>query len=113
MAGGTLYRHFPSRVKLIEAVLADQISELVELGRQLLTTEDESDESDALATLLRFALLHALTYRGPAAAVIKSALDSGNGPAATWHAQLFETGALLERARRAGAVVPLLRTSVC
>jgi AcrR family transcriptional regulator len=101
VASGTLYRHFPTRLDLIEAVLAEQIAELVDLGRGLLTVEDEFD---ALSTWLRAALMHALTYRGLAAAVMNSAL--GNGLVSTWHAEMFEVGAaLLARARQSGVVV--------
>jgi AcrR family transcriptional regulator len=103
VASGTLYRHFPTRLDLIETVLAEQIAELVDLGRGLLGGEDEFD---ALATWLRAAITHALTYRGLAAAVMSSALDRGNGLVATWHAEMFEVGAaLVTRARQSGAVV--------
>lgn len=102
VASGTLYRHFPTRLDLIEAVLAEQIAELVGLGRGLLTVEDEFD---ALSTWLRAALTHALTYRGLSAAVMNSALDRENSRASTWHAELFEVGAaLLARARQSGVV---------
>jgi AcrR family transcriptional regulator len=103
VASGTLYRHFPTRLDLIEAVLAEQLAELVELGRGLLTVEDEFD---ALSTWLRAALRHGLTYRGLSAAVMNSALDRGNGLVSTWHAEMFEVGAaLLARARHSGVVV--------
>jgi AcrR family transcriptional regulator len=103
VASGTLYRHFPTRLDLIEAVLAGQMAELVELGRGLLTAEDEFD---ALSTWLRAALRHGLTYRGLSAAVMNSALDRGNDLVSTWHAEMFEAGAaLLERARQSGVVV--------
>ncbi|NUP02399.1 MAG: TetR family transcriptional regulator [Nonomuraea sp.] len=102
VASGTLYRHFPTRLDLVEAVLAERIADLAALGRGLLTAEDEFD---ALATWLRATLTHALTYRGLSAAVMNSALDRSNGLASAWHAELFEVGgALLERARRSGAV---------
>jgi AcrR family transcriptional regulator len=102
VASGTLYRHFPTRLDLIEAVLADQIAELVERGRGLLSAEDEFD---ALATWLRAMLMHGLTYRGLAAAVLNSALDRRSDLVSTWHAQMFEVGAaLLARARQAGVV---------
>ncbi len=102
VASGTLYRHFPTRLDLIEAVLAGQLAELAALGRGLLTAEDEFE---ALATWLRATLTHALTYRGLSAAVMNSALDHENGLVSTWHAELFEVGAaLLARARTAGAV---------
>jgi AcrR family transcriptional regulator len=103
VASGTLYRHFPTRLDLIEAVLAGQIAELAGLGRELLTAEDEFG---ALSTWLRAALIHALTYRGLSAAVLNSALDRKNGLVSAWHAELFEVGAaLLARARQAGVVV--------
>jgi AcrR family transcriptional regulator len=103
VASGTLYRHFPTRLDLIEAVLAEQMAELAGLGRGLLTSEDEFG---ALSTWLRAALLHALTYRGLAAAVMNSALDRDNGLVSSWHAEMFEVGsALLARARQAGVIV--------
>jgi AcrR family transcriptional regulator len=103
VASGTLYRHFPTRLDLIETVLAEQIAELVERGRGLLTVEDEFD---ALSTWLRAALTHALTYRGLSAAVMSSALYRGNGLVSAWHAEMFEVGAaLLARARQSGVVV--------
>jgi AcrR family transcriptional regulator len=103
VASGTLYRHFPTRLDLIEAVLAEQMAELAGLGRGLLTGEDEFG---ALSTWLRAALLHALTYRGLAGAVMNSALDRDNGLVSSWHAEMFEVGsALLARARQAGVIV--------
>lgn len=103
VASGTLYRHFPTREDLIEAVLAEQIAELADLGRGLLTVEDAFD---ALATWLRAALRHGLTYRGLAAAVLNSALDRDKGLVSAWHAEMFDVGAaLLARARHAGVIV--------
>jgi AcrR family transcriptional regulator len=103
VASGTLYRHFPTRLDLIEAVLAEQIAKLAGLGRGLLAAEDAFG---ALSTWLRAALLYALTYRGLSAAVMNSALDRKNGLLSAWHAELFEVGAaLLARARQSGVVV--------
>jgi AcrR family transcriptional regulator len=103
VASGTLYRHFPTRLDLIEAVLAEQMAELVDLGRRLLTAEDEFD---ALSTWLRAVLTHGLTYRGLAAAVMNSAIDRRNHLLSTWHAEMFEAGdALVAQARQAGVVV--------
>lgn len=87
---------------LIEAVLAEQIAGLVDLGRGLLTTEHALD---ALRTWLRTALTHASTYRGLAVAVMNSALDRRNGLMETWHGELFEVegcvaGACIGRGRR-------------
>lgn len=102
VASGTLYRHFPTRLDLIEAVLAEQIGELADLGRGLLAAEDDFG---ALSTWLRALLTHALTYRGLSAAVMNSALDRGDGLVSAWHAELFEVGAaLLARGQQSGAV---------
>lgn len=102
VASGTLYRHFPTRLDLVEVVLGEQVAGLVDLGRGLLTLDDEFE---ALARWLRAALTHALTYRGLAAAVLNSALDREGGPVSNWHAEMFEVGAaLLARARRSGVI---------
>jgi AcrR family transcriptional regulator len=102
VASGTLYRHFPTRLDLVEAVLADQIAALVASGREV---QAEDDAFAALAAWLRSVLVHGLTYRGLSAAVLSSALD--HDVVERWHAELFEVGAaLLDRARRSGAVVP-------
>jgi AcrR family transcriptional regulator len=103
LASGTLYRHFPTRLDLVEAVLAERMAVLVDLGQELLGAEDEFD---ALVTWLRAAITHGLTYRGLAAAVLNSALDRENGLVSAWHTQMFDVGAaLLARARQAGMVV--------
>jgi AcrR family transcriptional regulator len=102
VASGTLYRHFPTRLDLIEAVLAGQIAELVSLGQGLLSADDEFE---ALSVWLRASLVHALTYRGLSAAVMNSALDREHGLVSAWHAALFDVGAaLLDRARQSGVV---------
>ena len=102
VASGTLYRHFPARSDLVEAVLGEQIAELVELGRALLAT---GDEFDAVATWLRAAIRHGLTYRGLAATVMNSALSHGKDLVSAWHAEMYNVGgALLARAREARAI---------
>ena len=103
VASGTLYRHFPTRLDLVEAVLAEQIAVLVASGRGLLA---EADAFVALSAWLRATLVHGLTYRGLSAAVMSSALDRDREVVSRWHAELFEVGAaLVERARSSGAVV--------
>jgi AcrR family transcriptional regulator len=100
VASGTLYRHFPTRLDLIEVVLAGQMAALTERGRELLGADDELD---AAVTWLRAALAHGLSYRGLAAAVMNSALDSDLVSAR--HAEMFEVGiALLDRARASGVI---------
>ncbi|HEY4021993.1 MAG TPA: TetR family transcriptional regulator [Pseudonocardiaceae bacterium] len=102
VASGTLYRHFPTRLDLVEVVLAGQIAELVDLGRGLLAAEDEFE---ALAGWLRATLRHGMAYGGLAAAVLNSALDRADDLMSNWHAELFEVAAaLLARARASGVV---------
>ena len=102
VASGTLYRHFPTRLDLVEAVLAEQISALVASGRGLLAADDAFA---ALSAWLHATLVHGLTYRGLSAAVMSSALDRDRDVVSRWHAEMFEVGAaLLERARSAGTV---------
>lgn len=103
VASGTLYRHFPTRLDLIETVLAGQIAELVERGHGLLAGEDTFAALDAW---LRAVLGHGLTYRGLSAAVLNSALDRRKDVVSAWHAELLEVGAdVLARAQRSGTVV--------
>ena len=110
VASGTLYRHFPTRLDLVEAVLAEQISALVASGRGLLA---EADAFVALSAWLRATLVHGLTYRGLSAAVMSSALDRDRDVVSRWHTEMFEVGAeLLERARSAGTVAEADATDV-
>jgi AcrR family transcriptional regulator len=62
VASGTLYRHFPTRLDLIEAALAEQIAELADLGRGLLAAVDEFD---ALSTWLRATVIAVRSLTSP------------------------------------------------
>lgn len=102
VASGTLYRHFPTRGDLIEAVLAEQITRLVDLGERLLT---HTDAFDAVSRWMSAVVTHGLTYRGLAATVMTSAIDRDDDLVSTWHARIFDVGArLLQRARRGGHI---------
>ncbi|WP_433205452.1 TetR/AcrR family transcriptional regulator [Nocardia sp. CA-107356] len=103
VASGTLYRHFPTRLDLIEAVLGERVAELAELGRDLM---DEPDSYLALTMWLRAAVGHALTFRGLSAAILNSAIDGGAELVSARHAETFEVGtALLYRAQESGTVI--------
>lgn len=97
---GTLYRHFPSRDDLIEAVIHDEVDEIVASGAALVGADDPVD---ALRTWLRAIVAHAARFRGLAASLAAAAdgtgclADACNRKAAT-------AAALLERARQAGAL---------
>jgi AcrR family transcriptional regulator len=108
VASGTLYRHFPTRLDLIEAVLAEQIAALAELGRGQLAS---ADAFGALRSWLAAIVAHGMTYRGLAVEMMNSALSSEL--LSDLHSQLFEVGAaLLDRAFQAGVIVAVDETDV-
>jgi len=97
----TLYRHFPTREALLEALLTDRYDTLAERARTLL---DSSSPREALVAWLHVFMAHVTTYRGLATPV-KAALQdetselfsSCHGMQAAWHE-------LLVHAQKAGAV---------
>lgn len=101
---GTLYRHFPTRQALLEAVFRDSTEQLADYGRDLLDSDDEPH--DALRAWLHAQVEHAATHCALAASVILTALDrdsddDGGMPCE----ELRSTGAeLLRRAQDAGMI---------
>jgi AcrR family transcriptional regulator len=96
---GTLYRHFPNRQALLEAVYRDQVMVLFAHARELLAT---TPPAEALTLWLRALLTYNLTMRG-----LKEALMAGEVSSQT--SECKETlhavgGELLARAQAAGAV---------
>jgi AcrR family transcriptional regulator len=100
---GTLYRHFPCRIALIDAVYQEEVGKLVAYAAELANADDPFE---GLAQWLRAVLRHASTYRGLAAALMES--DHARGAGATMTAckvPMREAGgALLTRAQQAGLV---------
>jgi AcrR family transcriptional regulator len=96
---GTLYRHFPNRQALLEAVYRDQVNAHLVLGRELLATWSPAE---ALPLWLHSLLTYNLTMRG-----LKEALMAGEISPQTSEckAQMHAVGGeLLARAQKAGAV---------
>ena len=71
VGAGTLYRHFPTREALLEAVYRDEILALAELARRLL---DELSPEQALARWLHAQLDFVFANRGLAMS-LKAAMD--------------------------------------
>jgi AcrR family transcriptional regulator len=98
---GTLYRHFPSRHSLLEAVYRDQIETLARRAEELLA---EESPADALTDWLRVVSAWGLTKRSMSKSLLEtlgrdSELFSSSG------AILREcTSRLVERAQQAGVV---------
>jgi len=101
---GTLYRHFPTREALLEAVFRGRIEDLANLGDELLVAPDAFD---ALTAWLHAHLRNASACQGMAGAVVIELLDvddAGDAPACT---QMRAVGAqLLQRAQEEGSARP-------
>jgi AcrR family transcriptional regulator len=96
---GTLYRHFPNRQALLEAVYRDQVTAHCMRGHELLATKPPAE---ALMLWLHSLLTYNLTMRG-----LKEALMAGETSPATSEckAKMHEVGnELLGRAQEVGAV---------
>jgi len=97
---GTLYRHFPTRDDLVEAVFRDRIEELEALADELLVSDAPGD---ALATWLHAQLDQAATCRGLAAEAMLTMLAPRDAPSPC--ESMRQAGAaLLARAQAAGEV---------
>jgi AcrR family transcriptional regulator len=98
---GTLYRHFPTRQALQEAVYRDQIEVLCTRAHELAAT---LPPGEALAGWMRFFTEHAFTKRG-LMQTLKAVIDRHSELFARCHERIREAGGyLLTRAQEAGAV---------
>ncbi|MDP9866904.1 MULTISPECIES: TetR/AcrR family transcriptional regulator [Streptosporangium] len=100
---GTLYRHFPTRRALLEAVLHDGIATIDARARELL--ESPSPE-EALLVWLRHLVAHATTYRGLAATLMSSIRDPSSELHGSCETMQRNGDRLLANAQRAGAIRP-------
>jgi AcrR family transcriptional regulator len=99
---GTLYRHFPTRGALVEAVFRDMVDASSSRGEQLLTADDPTD---ALVCFLREQMRQSSTCRGLAAEAMIMMLDEQGCGASNACDALHEIGAkLLRRAQESGGV---------
>ncbi|XRQ14983.1 TetR/AcrR family transcriptional regulator [Actinomadura welshii] len=102
---GTLYRHFPTRQHLLEALLADAYGELAARARELAASPSPGD---ALLEWLRAFVSGVTAFSGMAAAALVSLREAslrGDGAEAA-RAVLDAGGALFARAQEAGDVPP-------
>ncbi len=102
VGSGTLYRHFPTRLALLEAVYRDNVERLCADGDRLAATEPPAE---ALVDWLRGFVTVVSEKRGLAAALS----DEGRAQSlfGECHAMINASGsALLDRAKEAGAVRP-------
>lgn len=98
---GTLYRHFPTRETLFEAVYRREVQQLSDLAEALLA---EPSPSGALRRWLRSNVEFVATKKGMATALALS-IDSTSDLTVTSVERLTAAvGALLERAAKAGEI---------
>jgi AcrR family transcriptional regulator len=104
MGVGTVYRHFPTRRALVEALADSAFTTLVDEAR---TASRQDDIWTAVEVLLRALLLRQLT--DPAfAEVISTGPDQDVAAQTTAHREQFRAAArtVLDRARQAGLLRP-------
>jgi AcrR family transcriptional regulator len=99
VGSGTLYRHFPTRQALLEAVYRDQVEILCARADELMAS---SPPAEALETWLRAVTDYAATKRGLAA--MMTDLENSELMSYCRGAMRSAGSALLERAQRAGVV---------
>lgn len=98
---GTLYRHFPNRHALMNAVFQEALASLLARSREL---ADAESPCTALVEWLGAIVTHAGEYRGLAQALMSASGDE-NSALAQCHVPLRRAGArLLARAQESGAV---------
>jgi AcrR family transcriptional regulator len=100
---GTLYRHFPTKEKLCEAVLLDRLSALT-LDAQALADADDPEE--AFYGFLDHVVVEASAKRDLMVAVMGAGVEFEEASAKVKDGMRDAIGVLLERAQAVGAVRP-------
>jgi AcrR family transcriptional regulator len=98
---GTLYRHFPTREALFEAVYRREVQQLGELAEQL---KSEAAPVEALRRWLRSNVEFVATKKGMSAALALAVHGSSELYAYTFDRLTMAVGALLDRAVAAGEI---------
>ena len=98
---GTLYRHFPPREALFEAVYRREVQQLSELAESL---KSEADPGDALRRWLRSNVEFVATKKGMSAALALAVQSSSELTAFSFDRLTKAVGALLDRAVAAGEI---------
>jgi AcrR family transcriptional regulator len=98
---GTLYRHFPTREALYEAVYRREVEQLGDLAEQL---KNQAEPVDALRRWLRSNVEFVATKKGMSAALALAAHGSPELHSHTFNRLTEAVGALLDRAIAAGEI---------
>ncbi|HYZ54771.1 MAG TPA: TetR/AcrR family transcriptional regulator [Streptosporangiaceae bacterium] len=100
---GTLYRHFPTRLDLQEAVFRNQVNAVCAQGEELAS---DPSAGDAFAGWLRVLATYLVTKRGLAGALIAARGRDSEVISSCSQVIRGTASRLLERAQEAGAVRP-------
>jgi AcrR family transcriptional regulator len=103
IGNATLYRHFPARQDLVQALLADRYDELGAGAERLL---GHPDPRAALACWLRSVIERFTAYRGLAVSVMDVIRDPETELSASCHGMRAAAAKLLARAQDAGLIRP-------
>jgi len=103
IGNATLYRHFPARRDLVQALLADRYDELRAAAGRFL---DDPDPRAALTRWLRSFIAHVTAYRGLAASVMDIAGDQETELSASCQGMRDAAAKLLARAQDTAAIRP-------
>ena len=98
---GTLYRHFPTREALFEAVYRREVQQLADLAQQL---KDEAEPVDALRHWMRSNVEFVATKKGMSAALALAAYKNSELYSFSFDQLTKAVGALLDRAIAAGEI---------
>ena len=98
---GTLYRHFPTREALFEAVYRREVEQLTDLAEQL---KSETEPAEALRRWLRSNVEFVATKKGMSAALALTVHSSSELAAYSRDRLTKAVGALLDRAIAAGEI---------
>jgi AcrR family transcriptional regulator len=98
---GTVFRHFPTKEALLEAILMDHVAKLGAVARSLATS---ADPGAALFGLFTRMVEQAATKKTYVDALADAGLDSRIARSLVGQEVVQAIGALLIRAQRAGAV---------
>ncbi|MFD3436168.1 TetR/AcrR family transcriptional regulator [Streptomyces sp. NPDC058685] len=100
---GTLYRHFPNRHAMMNAVFQDALASLLERSRELAGAERPCT---ALVEWLRAIITHAGEYRGLSRALMSASHDRSSALSQSCEPLREAGNELLVRAQESGAVRP-------
>jgi AcrR family transcriptional regulator len=100
---GTLYRHFPTRESLFEAVYRREVDQLVDLAARLAL---DTPPTDALRTWLRATVEFVATKKGMSAALAVAMSGTSDLTTSSSVRMAGALGPLLQRAAGAGEIRP-------